>query len=332
MAITTRTTADAVDETVDSLSNTKIHANFRPGHLSGFFVSTIHYLPITIYDSLMPGTLYLVATPIGNLQDISQRAIETLTDVDLIACEDTRHSRKLLNAIEVSNKLVSYHEHNEVERSEEFAQLLLDGKSIALISDAGTPGISDPGYRLVQKAHEIGAQVISIPGPVAFVNAVIVSGLPTDSLYFGGFLPSRSGDRRKTLAAVAELPCTLTFYESPHRLAKSLVDCLETLGDRDAAVVRELTKLHEETLRGKLSDLADRYLSANPKGEIVLVIAGNDGKTGDAAPLQTDTALAARVAELEAAGEDRKAALKRAAKEFGLSKSEAYRKLQSEKK
>lgn len=297
--------------------------------MSGFFVFAIHYLRVTNYDFCMLGTLYLLATPIGNLKDISQRAIETLAEVDLIACEDTRHSRKLLNAIGVSNKLVSYHEHNEVDRSEEFARLLVGGKSIALISDAGTPGISDPGYRLVQKAHEIDADVVSIPGPVAFVNAVVISGLPTDSLYFGGFLPSRSGDRRKALAAVSDLLCTLTFYESPHRLAKSLADCFEILGDRDAAAVRELTKLHEETVRGKLSELATKYSSANPKGEFVLVIAG---KTADAVPVQTDAVLAARVAELEAAGEDRKAALKRAAKEFGLSKSEAYRKLQSKKK
>jgi len=277
----------------------------------------------------MPGTLYLVATPIGNLKDISQRAIETLAEVDLIACEDTRHSRKLLNAIGVSNKLVSYHEHNEAERSDEFGKLLIEGKSIALVSDAGTPGISDPGYRLVQKAHETGSEVVSIPGPVAFVNAVIISGLPTDSLYFGGFLPSRSGDRRKSLSAVADLSCTIIFYESPHRLAKSLGDCFEILGDRNAAVVRELTKLHEEVVRGNLSELAAKYSSANPKGEIVLVIAG---RTDNAVPVQTETALATRVAELESAGEDRKAALKRAAKEFGLSKSEAYRKLQSEKK
>lgn len=273
--------------------------------------------------------LYLVATPIGNLKDISQRAIETLKAVDLIACEDTRHTRKLLSAIGVSNKLVSYHEHNEAERADEFGKLLADGKSIALVSDAGTPGISDPGFRLVQKAHEIGATVVPIPGPMAFVNAAVVSGLPTDRLYFGGFLPSRSSERKKALTAVSEFTFTLVFYESPHRLAKSLADCLDVLGDRNAAVVRELTKIHEEAVRGTLAELHTKYSSANPKGEIVLVIAGN---SGGAVRVHRDAALAERVAELESAGEERKAALKRAAKEFGLSKSEAYRKLQSEKK
>jgi len=277
----------------------------------------------------MAGTLFLVATPIGNLKDISIRAIETLKSVDLIACEDTRHTRKLLNALEISNKVVSYHEHNEVERAGELARTLLDGKAIALVSDAGTPGISDPGFRLVQKAHEIGASVIPIPGAVAFINAVIVSGLPTNGLYFGGFLPSRSGDRRKTLSAISDLPATLTFYESPHRLAKSLADCLETLGDRDAAIVRELTKIHEEVVHGKLSELAAKYSSANPKGEIVLVIAG---QTGESVRVHDDVALAARVTELELAGEERRTALKITAKEFGLSKSEAYRQLQTERK
>ena len=150
----------------------------------------------------MPGTLYLVATPIGNLQDISFRAIETLKAVDLIACEDTRHSRKLLTHHGISNKLVSYHEHNETKRVEEFSRLLEEGKSIAIISDAGTPTVNDPGFSMVEKAHEIGSDVISIPGPVAFVNAAIVSGLPTDSIFFGGFLPSKKGDRRMRLEEV----------------------------------------------------------------------------------------------------------------------------------
>ncbi|MGB7209342.1 MAG: 16S rRNA (cytidine(1402)-2'-O)-methyltransferase [Pyrinomonadaceae bacterium] len=274
----------------------------------------------------MPGTLYLVATPIGNLQDMSFRAIETLKAVDLIACEDTRHSRKLLTHHGISNKLVSYHEHNEAKRIEEFVKLLEDGKSIAIISDAGTPVINDPGFTMVEMAHEIGVVVVPIPGPVAFVNAAIVSGLPTDSLFFGGFLPSKKGDRRKRLEEVKDVPATLIFYESPHRLGKSLLDCLEVLGGRRAALVRELTKLHEEIIRGSLNELSKRFSTAISKGEFVLVI---DKAGKDASPIGETTSLAERVTEIEASGIDRKAALKMAAKEFGLSKSEAYRMLQN---
>ncbi len=273
----------------------------------------------------MLGTLYLVATPIGNLQDISLRAIETLKKVDLIACEDTRHSRKLLAHHAISNRLVSYHEHNETKRIEEFARLLESGKSIAIISDAGTPAINDPGYLMVLKAQEIGAGVVPIPGAVAFVNAAIVSGLPADSLFFGGFLPSKKGDRRKRLAEVKYVPATLVFYESPHRLGKSLVDCLEVLGDRQAAVVRELTKLHEESVRGNLSDLSQRFSDAIPKGEFVLII----DRVGKAELPETgERSLAARVSEIVSGGIEQKAALKIAAREFGLKRSEAYRMLQ----
>ncbi|MEJ7847309.1 MAG: 16S rRNA (cytidine(1402)-2'-O)-methyltransferase [Pyrinomonadaceae bacterium] len=276
----------------------------------------------------MAGTLYLVATPIGNLQDMTFRAVEILKTVDLIACEDTRHSRKLLNYYEISKKLVSYHEHNELERSVEFAEILKSGKSIAIISDAGTPGINDPGYKMVQKAYEIDASVIPVPGAAAFVNAAIASGLPTDSLFFGGFLPSKKGERRKRLEEVKQIPATLIFYESPHRLGKSLADCSEVLGNRRAAVARELTKLHEEIIRGELNFLAEQYSSANLKGEIVLVIdRAGAGENAENNPLT----IAERVKELEAGGMEPKAALKRVAKEFRMSKSEAYRILQSEK-
>ena len=192
----------------------------------------------------MPGTLYLVATPIGNLQDITLRALETLRVVDLIACEDTRHTRNLLNHFRISNRTVSYHEHNEQERAEELADRLIRGESIAIVSDAGTPGICDPGFRIVQRAIEIGAPVVPIPGPAAFVNAVVASGIATDSLFFGGFLPAKKGERRKRLEELRDIPATLVFYEAPHRLARSLLDCYEVLGDRQASVARELTKLH----------------------------------------------------------------------------------------
>ncbi|MGQ0542213.1 MAG: 16S rRNA (cytidine(1402)-2'-O)-methyltransferase [Blastocatellia bacterium] len=301
----------------------------------------------------MPGTLYLVATPIGNLQDMSFRAIETLKSVDIIACEDTRHTRKLLNAFDITlqkpareqgrniqvdpialanaraSALISYHEHNEAERAEELGELLKDGKSVALVSDAGTPGINDPGFRLLQKAHEIGAKVVPVPGPVAFVNAVIVSGIATDSIFFGGFLPSKSGDRRKRLAELKLLPATLVLYETPHRLVRSLTDCLDILGNRQAAVSRELTKLHEETVHGTLAELHSRFSLASPRGEFVLVI----DRVQVQSPVEEkdDRSLAMLVAGFESEGLDRKTALKKAAKEFGLAKSEAYRILQSEK-
>ncbi len=273
----------------------------------------------------MIGTLYLVATPIGNLSDMTFRAVETLKTVNLIACEDTRHTRKLLNHYNISNRLISYHEHNEAERAEELAKLLSEGKSIAIVSDAGTPAICDPSFRIVQKAHEIGAKVISIPGAVAFVNALIISGLPTDSVFFGGFLPSKKGERQTRLLEVKNIPATLCFYETPHRLAKSLADCLEVLGNRQACVVRELTKLHEEIIRGSLTELVEKNLQV--KGEIVLVI---DRLVIPDSKFQIPDSIFERFAELEKEFE-RKIALKKVAKEFGLGKSEAYRILQTKK-
>ena len=273
----------------------------------------------------MQGILYLVATPIGNLADISFRAIETLKTVDLIACEDTRHSRKLLNHYQISNKLISYHEHNEIERTEEFAKLLLEGKNIAVISDAGTPAICDPSFRIVQKAREIGAKVVPIPGAVAFVNALIISGLPTDSFYFGGFLPAKKGERIAKLSEVKDFSTTLVFYETPHRIAKSLIDCLEVLGNRKAVIIRELTKIHEEVISGFLQELVEMNLQL--KGEIVLIIDRTEGQTTKD---EGQISIKERFAQLEKEF-DRKIALKKTAKEFCLSKSEAYRILQTKK-
>ena len=277
----------------------------------------------------MPGTLYLVATPIGNLQDMSTRAVATLLEVDLIACEDTRHTRKLLNHFEISKKLVSYHEHNETERAEGLISLLKDGQSVAIVSDAGTPGINDAGFVIISQAIEADVSVVPIPGPVAFVNALIASGLPTDAFFFGGFLPAKKGDRVRRLTELSDIPATLIFYEAPHRIAASLADCAGVLGDRQAAVARELTKLHEEIVRGALSSLAERFSTAKTRGEIVLVIDKNrdtvSGPTGN-------KTIVERIGELEGSGLDRKTALKTAAKEFGLSKPEAYRLVQAEKK
>lgn len=278
----------------------------------------------------MKGTLYLVATPIGNLQDITFRALETLKTVDLIACEDTRHTNKLLSYFSIKNRLISYHEHNEVERAHELAELLEQGNSIAVVSDAGTPAICDPSFRIVQKAIEIGSEIVSIPGAVAFVNALIVSGLPTDSVFFGGFLPSKKSERIKRLEEVKEIAATLVFYETPHRIEKSLRDCLEVLGNRKATVARELTKLHEEIIRGNLDKLVQKFAENQFKGEMVLVIERED-ISNPKSQISNNKTLAERIAELEKDGFDHKIALKKAAKEFGLSKSEAYRIVQTQK-
>ena len=270
----------------------------------------------------MTGTLYLVATPIGNLQDITFRAIETLKSVGVIACEDTRHTRKLLTHFGISNKLVSYHEHNEAERAEELVALLQKGISVAVVSDAGTPGISDPSFRITARAIEIDAPVVPIPGAVAFVNAAAASGLPTDALFFAGFLPAKKGDRRRRLEEVAAVPATLVFYESPRRIAAALIDAVEILGDRFAAIAREITKLHEEFSRGRLSELHAKFSSATNKGEIFILI---DRRHETAPEVSTASSPKKRLEELEAEGVERKAALKKVAKEFGISRSEAYR-------
>lgn len=267
--------------------------------------------------------LYLVATPIGNLQDISFRAVEVLKNVGLVACEDTRHTRKLLSAFDIHVPLISCHEHNEDRRSPELIDKMREGISIALVSDAGTPAVNDPGFRLVRDAVAAGLDVVPIPGPAAFVSAVVGSGLPTDSIFFGGFLPSRSGERRRRLEEVRAIPATLVFYESPHRLAGSIADCLDVLGDRNAAVARELTKLHEEFIRGTLSEISQRIGSADVKGELVLVI--DRGST--AADDTPQVSLAERVNRLQAEGMTNREAIKAAAKEFGLSRSEAYRRI-----
>ncbi len=271
------------------------------------------------------GTLYLVATPIGNLQDMSFRAIEVLRSVALIAAEDTRHSRVLLDHFNINTKLISYHEHNERERAVELAERLAQGESIAVITDAGMPGISDPGFRVVNEATARGIRVVPIPGASALVSALAVSGLPTDAFFFGSFLPPRAGARRTRLASLKDLRATLIFYEAPHRLAAALTDAREVLGDRSAVVARELTKIHEEIVRGRLSELMEHFSGAEPRGEIVLLIGGtpDERQVADAVPVD----IATRVAEFEAEGLDPKAALKRAAKELGVSRSEAYRRL-----
>jgi 16S rRNA (cytidine1402-2'-O)-methyltransferase len=274
----------------------------------------------------MPGTLYLVATPIGNLADITHRALQVLNDVDLIACEDTRHTHKLLNHYGINTKTISYHEHNEQQRASDLIERLKQGNNIAVVSDAGTPSISDPGFRLVRAAIENEISVVPVPGPSALISALIAAGLPTDEFFFAGFLPSRSNARRARLAELRSVPGTLIFYEAPHRLTATLNDAYEILGEREAVVARELTKMHEEIRRGRLSELTTHY-DETTRGEIVVLIDRNVlGTTKSETP-----SIAVLVDQFERDGLDHRAALKKAARELGLSRAEAYRKLLSER-
>ena len=227
------------------------------------------------------GTLFLVATPIGNLADISQRALEILNHVDLIACEDTRHTIKLLNHFGIKKPLQSYHEFNEEKKAQELTDKLSGGMTIAVVSDAGMPGISDPGYRVVRLCRSRGIPVLAIPGPNAAVTALAASGLPSDEFIFVGFLPAKKGARQEKLAEVASLTCTLVFYEAPHRIEAALEDMREVLGDREVCVAREITKVHEEYVFGKLSDVRSRITAI---GEFVVVVGGSK-EIREAAPL-----------------------------------------------
>ena len=219
------------------------------------------------------GVLYIAATPIGNLADVSHRLIETLGKVDLIACEDTRHTRKLLSHLGISTPLTSYYREIEQKKSQTLLRKLLDGLEIAIVSDAGTPGFSDPGAVLVRLARTNDIPVIPLPGPSALATALSVSGLTQPDFYFGGFPPARKGERKKFFSSLKRLHCSLFFYESPHRIQKTLRDCLLVFGDRHAQLFRELTKLHEEHITGTLSQLL-QYAEERVRGELVLVIEG----------------------------------------------------------
>jgi 16S rRNA (cytidine1402-2'-O)-methyltransferase len=280
----------------------------------------------------MSGTLYLVSTPIGNLEDITHRAVRVLREVDVIACEDTRHTRKLLNHYGITApRTISYHEHNERERAAELLKLVNSGSNVAIVSDAGTPGISDPGFRLSRLAIENGVRVVPVPGPSALVTALVASGLPTDEFFFSGFLPARSGPRRGRLKELESIPATLVFYEAPHRIVATLKDAYEILGDREAVVARELTKMHEEIARGRLSELASKFSSGEgARGEMVLIIDRTKVANEDRG-LDVSTSIAELVSRLEAEGLNHRAALKKAARELGLTRDEAYRRLVAER-
>jgi len=219
----------------------------------------------------MSGTLYIVATPIGNLEDISLRAIETLKNADLIACEDTRHTKVLLARYSITGPLTSYFEHNKIKKSQYLIGLLKEGKVIALVSDAGTPGISDPGYRIIKDAIDNDVEVVAIPGPNAAITALVLSGMPTDRFIFEGFLSNRSAARKKKLTELKDEKRTIIIYESPHRVLVTLRDMQEVLGDIRIACIREATKKFEEALRDKVSSLIEHFSHKKPRGEFVIV-------------------------------------------------------------
>jgi 16S rRNA (cytidine1402-2'-O)-methyltransferase len=265
------------------------------------------------------GILYIVATPIGNLRDLTLRAIDTLKSVDAIYCEDTRNSGVLLSAHGIATPTRAYHEHNAARERPRLLAALAQGQSFALISDAGTPLISDPGYKLVQEAREAGVTVTPIPGPSALITALCAAGLPTDACYFGGFLPAKQTARRQTLQSLASLTCTMAFYESPRRIADTLADASAILGQRQAVICRELTKKFEEFRSGTLAELAAFYAEyGDPKGEIVLLIEGNP-KPVSATLQDADATLQAALAYLPV-----KDAAALAADLTGLSKRDLY--------
>ena len=273
--------------------------------------------------------LYLVATPVGNLEDISLRALRILKEVDLIACEDTRHTAKLLTHYGIRTPSQSYHKFNEESRAQQLVQMLREGKNIALVSDSGTPLISDPGYELVASCRREGIQVVPIPGPSAVIAALIASGLPADSFCFSGFLPSKASLRKRRLEELAGLPVTLILYEAPHRLLSSLEDMAAILGPRRATVARELTKIHEELLHGTLPELLNLLQARDCiKGEITLVIE-RDENTPVAAEYP-ESLRQHMEEEMRKTNLPRNEALKSVAKQRGITRKEAYNQLSEE--
>jgi 16S rRNA (cytidine1402-2'-O)-methyltransferase len=284
-------------------------------------------------DATAGPALYLVATPIGNLEDITLRALRVLKEVDVIACEDTRQTQKLLNHYAITTRTTSYHEHNEMTRSAELVKEMQEGASVALVTDAGMPGISDPGYRLIALAIRHRVPVVPVPGASAFLAALVASGLPTDSFRFSGFLPAKRGERRAALEAVKSSPRTQVFYEAPHRIVETLADVVEVMGEsRHVVIAREVTKLHEEFLRGRAGEVLENLKARKVvKGEITLLIGKaeeHDARVEAGDPARRPS-VRQRVEQIMAEEKvDEKAALKKVAKERGVSKSEAYREWQ----
>lgn len=268
----------------------------------------------------MPGRLYVVSTPIGNLEDITYRAVRILKEVAWIACEDTRTTGHLLHHYGIETKTISYHDHNEAGRAPELLNRLMQGENGALVSDAGTPLLSDPGFRLIRGLVAHGIKIEPIPGASAMLAGLVVSGLPTDQVHFGGFLPPKQGARKRVLEGFREEQATLIFFEAPHRIVDSLADIVATLGDRDVCVARELTKLYEEVLRGKASEvLAQLQARESIRGEFVVLIGKGEEPVGEERP------IAEAIEMLVEAGIPRMDAIKTLARERGLSKREVYK-------
>ncbi len=268
----------------------------------------------------MPGRLYVVSTPIGNLEDITYRAVRVLKEADWIACEDTRTTRRLLDHYGITTRAISYHDHNEAERAAELIERIEQGENGALVSDAGTPLLSDPGYRIVHAAATAGIRIEALPGPSALLAALVVSGLPTDQFHFGGFLPSKQGARRRLLESLADEDATLIFYETPHRILEALEDIGEVLRGRPVVAARELTKMYEEVLRGTPEEIRATLASRDSvRGEFVVLI----GKS--LTPVANDVPIEDMIQALIGAGVERMEAMKTVARERGLSKREVYK-------
>ena len=278
----------------------------------------------------MPGTLFVVATPIGHLGDLSDRARRTLASVAIIACEDTRVTGKLLHHFGIEARMVSYHEHNEARRAEGLLARLTAGEDVALVSDAGTPLVSDPGYRLVAAAREAGIPVRAVPGPSAILAALAISGLPTSTFTFAGFLPRRGAERRRSLLSLGDLPHTIVLFEAPTRAARLLQDLASTLGPRPAVLLREMTKLHEEHWSGTLAELAARAEGTRFRGEVTLVVSGlpADAPSGEAVPFSR---IEEEFSELREAGRTAREAAKELAARHGLPTRMLYQRLAGKK-
>ena len=276
-----------------------------------------------------PGTLYLCATPIGNLEDMTFRVIRTLKEVDMIAAEDTRNSIKLLNHFEIKTPMTSYHEYNKIEKGHKLVQMLLEGKNLALITDAGTPGISDPGEELVQMCYGAGVPVTSLPGAAACITALTLSGLSTRRFAFEAFLPSDKKERQQVLEELKNDTRTVICYEAPHRLVKTLKELLEALGNRRITICRELTKKHETAWQTHIAEACEYYQENVPKGECVLVIEGRSREELKAEEQEQweQMPLEAHMEHYESQGMDHKSAMKQVAKDRGVSKRDIYRML-----
>ena len=279
----------------------------------------------------MAGKIYLVATPIGNLSDISIRAVDTLKNVDVIACEDTRNTIKLLNHFEIKAPLTSYHEYNKIDKAYELCEKVKTGKNIAFVSDAGMPAISDPGYELVDIAYKEGLNVTVIPGASAVVSALAISGISSRRFSFEGFLPSDKNEKKEILTELSQESRTIILYEAPHRLLKTLKELFECLGDRKISIVRELTKLHEEVIRGNLGKIIADYESCDiaVRGEYVLVIEGKSllEKRSERQKSFEEISIKEHFKDYISKGMDKKEAMKAVAKDRGISKREVYKDL-----